>query len=905
MKRLFLVWSLLLISVTLSASHIVGGEFELLHINGFTYRLNMIIYFDEVNGLQGAKDQTALVRIFRKRDNAAMQDITMFLSGQLNVDYSQPACSKDFLVTSKLVYTATLALPAALYDDPDGYYVTYQRCCRNYTVTNIFSDFPNSPGSLAAGQTFYLEFPPVVKNNQQLINSTPRLFPPLSDYACPNKPYFADFAGIDDDGDSLVYSLVKPLSTNTFDAIPNGGPLPAPYREVTFRSPFSFENGNIMGGAPDLSITQDGLLRLTPTQQGLFVFAVKVEEFRDGVKLGETRRDFQLLVTDACESAEPPKIIAKKFNEATYTYSKNMSVSFPYTATDEERCIQVRVSDDDSLKDDLLNNFTEQITVKAIPLNFKGNVSGILPQVKKAKLENGSTFDFNVCFSSCPYVNRPFQIAIIAFDDACAQPLFDTLKITVNIQLPPNTDPYFISPAIVINETIDEGETKSWPINAVDDDGDPLNILIVTDGGFNLADFGMRLEVEKNGSDSEYKANLVWDTPCDVYDFTGRTEFNIKIFAEDVIVCKFNSPAIAEFNLKIKLPGNADPLIDTDLGQVAIVDGMKRITVERKINESLNFNLFGSDDDDDFIYFKLEGKNFSPTSLGTSFPLASGNGNISSQFNWDIRCSSLNLDVKDSYSFLFMVVDEDNKCGFYKVDTLEVIVKLLPPDNTPPVLQASNMNTETIFENQTVTAYIGQAITIAFNGFDEDEFPAKDNLHLRLVNVENGTPSGYVFDAVTGRGTVSSIFSWEFDCNIFPNNVYEASYTLTFELSDDRCFNSKSDIYELNIVLRDYEQDEIIIYPPNIFTPNGDGYNPYFAMEMVDPSSNETTHVLPPDNCRGRFEGIKIFNRWGKEVYSSSDRYFKWFGNNEAPGVYFYRIAYTHKEYKGTITLRD
>ena len=79
----------------------------------------------------------------------------------------------------------------------------------------------------AAGQTFYLEFPPVVKDGQPFINSSPRLFPPLNDYACPRKPYYVDFAGVDDDGDSLVYSLVTPLSTHSIIAIPPL--LPAPY----------------------------------------------------------------------------------------------------------------------------------------------------------------------------------------------------------------------------------------------------------------------------------------------------------------------------------------------------------------------------------------------------------------------------------------------------------------------------------------------------------------------------------------------------------------------------------------------------------------------------------------------------------------------------------------------------
>lgn len=903
MRSILIFLGLTLISLSARASHIVGGEFELLHVSGFTYRLNMIIYFDEVNGLQGAKDPTALVRIFRLRDNFPMQDITMFLTSQTSVQYSNQACSKDFLVTSKMVYTTTLSLPAGSYNDPEGYYVTYQRCCRNYTITNIYSDVPNSPSALAAGQTFYLEFPPVVKDGVQFINSTPRLFPPLSDYACPNKLYFADFAGIDDDGDSLVYSLVKPLSTNTFDALPQGGPLPRPFREVTFKFPYSFENKNIMDGRPDLSITQDGLLRVTPTRQGLFVFAVKVEEFRNGVKLGETRRDFQLLVVDACENAEPPVVRGKRLTDANYLTSKNISVNFPHSIPDEQRCIQVRVSDPDSSKDDPLNNLKEEITIKAIPIGFKADISGILPQQKKVTLVNGSTYDFNVCFPECPYVNKPFQVAIIAFDDACAQPLFDTLKVTVNIQPPPNKDPYYVT-ATKVQETIDEGTSASWPIHAFDDDGDSLSIKVVTDG-FNLEYFGMRIEQEKlvNG---EYKAKLVWDTPCDVYDYTQRTSFNIKIFVADIIDCKFNDPAIAEFNLSIRLPGNADPEIGTDLATIEINNGTKQIRISRKINEKLNFNVFGSDADDDFIYLTLQQSIINGAATAATFTGASARGYVESPFGWNISCDQLNLNEHDEITFTFVVVDEDNKCGFYKTDVLEVIVDVLPPDNQAPVLQAVNLNNDVEFANNTVTAMIGQPVVVALQGFDEDTLPDKDNLSLRLIGVE-GSPqaSGYFFDDVNGKGTLSSIFTWEFTCDIFPNGVYESVYQFTFSLNDDRCYNEKSDQLILNLVLRDYEQNEFLIEPPNFFSPNGDAYNPYFAMERIDPQSKELVHVLPPDNCRGRFEGVKIYNRWGKEVFSSQDRFFRWYGDNEPSGVYFYRLVFTDKEYKGSITIRD
>ena len=65
---------------------------------------------------------------------------------------------------------------------------------------------------------------------------------------------------------------------------------------------------------PDLKISPDGFLTATPSQQGLYVFAVKCDEYRNGEKIGEVRRDFQMLVVDVCPRAEAPQILGKKLS---------------------------------------------------------------------------------------------------------------------------------------------------------------------------------------------------------------------------------------------------------------------------------------------------------------------------------------------------------------------------------------------------------------------------------------------------------------------------------------------------------------------------------------------------------------------------------------------------------------
>jgi gliding motility-associated-like protein len=64
------------------------------------------------------------------------------------------------------------------------------------------------------------------------------------------------------------------------------------------------------------------------------------------------------------------------------------------------------------------------------------------------------------------------------------------------------------------------------------------------------------------------------------------------------------------------------------------------------------------------------------------------------------------------------------------------------------------------------------------------------------------------------------------------------------------------------------------IFIPNIFTPNGDG-------------SNETFYIrnLPANSS------LSVTNRWGNEVFSSSNYNGLWNGGAESDGVYYYRLV--------------
>jgi len=574
---------------------------------------------------------------------------------------------------------------------------------------------------------------------------------------------------------------------------------------------------------------------------------------------------------------------------------------------DEQRCIQVRVTDTDAFKE--TENFRERIRIKAVPLNFRADVTDVLPEVTTATLTpDNDAVIFTICFPECPYIQgAPYQVGIVAYDDACALPLFDTLRVAVNIQPPPNQAPYYTTTTSIVN-TINEGDLVSWEIVARDDDGDTLSIGLINDG-FLFPNVGMAYEVLEQVP-GLYRARLTWDSRCDVYDFTQKTNFNINVVADDNDRCRVANTILTTFNLNIKLPGNADPKIDSDL--TPQVDERRVENVQVKVFETLDFNVFGSDSDGDFLELKVNGQNFDVNTLGIQVLPATGNGNVSTPLGWTINCNTvdfeaLNIAEKD-FEFQFIIVDNANKCRFYKADTLDVVVKVLPPDNQAPQLLNPLSLNEVPIDNNQIEIFHDQTIKFRLTGTDTDSSPV-DRLSLTFPN-QNSVNSAFVFNAAVGVSPVESEFEWTPTCSVFQDGVFLNEYDLTFYLEDDRCHNDKKDSVVVHVIVKDYENEEVKFLPANVVTPNGDGCNDYFAMENFDfenlcgAPEDLRAYSLPLDNCRGEFVKIQIMNRWGREIFSSNQRDFRWFAKNQSAGVYYYYLTFTNQQFRGSLSVR-
>ncbi len=643
-KRLLFTFSMLLLGLNTSwATHIVGGEFELIHLQGFQYRLNLILYFDQVFGNPGAEDPAVTPFIFRTRDNALMESVTLVNTSSSFVPYTQPNCAIGDLVTRRILYTTTLELPPDRYNDAEGYYVAWERCCRNNFVNNI-----NYFGQInTVGQTFLLQFPPVVRNGAQFINSTPVLFPPLRDYACVGKPFYTAFGGTDVDGDSLAYALVDPLDSSTDEPFP--AITTAPYDNIPWAGGISVDN--MVPGTPPLRISNKGLLTVTPASRGLFVFAVKVEEFRDGEKIGEVRRDFQMLVVDGCDFSTPPKMFASKSGEETALTPQD-TLRFTY---EEAKCLNLFVTDQDA---------DEQITFRAVPVNFDA------PLFANVEFPSGTIENFNdtlkveVCLPDCPPDESGLLIVdLLAMDDACAVPLVDTARVTVIIEPPPN-EKAVIDPKKVTHVVTSESEFYELAINAIDPDGDNL-ILDIIPLGFSMEDYGMSF-TDLINNPGALSTTFNWDADCRRYDFRDRSTFNLLVVVDDEDECRFSDPDTLELNLVFELPPNRKP-------EVAF-EGTVENTITADVNNPITLNILGTDADNDSIFLDLVRDENNPLPEGVSFTPVSGIGNVRTNFSWTPDCDAVAANQDESFVFRFLVGDDN--CYSQAADTIELEVEI-------------------------------------------------------------------------------------------------------------------------------------------------------------------------------------------------------------------------------------
>jgi len=277
----------------LQATHILGGEISYICNGGNSITITLNLYYD-CNSSTGVESQA---KIFIRDMNGNY--ITPFsepnnyiiLPKTDEIDLSpnfNPECLTNIpnICRTKVVHTKTLNInPVA-----GGFDLMYQRCCRPSGLDNITSGgvgstyiihVPHSPGSECDNSSpVFNEDPPVIIGAEFLQSF--------------------DYSATDADGDQLVYTLCYPLTgaEGTCNDLGSAGCPDFPFNI----NPVNWINGyslnNQLGGLPVFNVSNMGIVNCKPSSTGSFVTAVCVEEYRNGVLLSVTKRDFTFVIAE-------------------------------------------------------------------------------------------------------------------------------------------------------------------------------------------------------------------------------------------------------------------------------------------------------------------------------------------------------------------------------------------------------------------------------------------------------------------------------------------------------------------------------------------------------------------------------------------------------------------------------
>ncbi len=985
LKKVLFISAFILTSLITFATHIVGGAFDVQWISGNNYQISLRVLRDCRNGQADFNKPTIRIGIYQKNNNSLVSYYTLNYISFKKLEFINPKCGGSTIeCTEEGYYTATVSLNNLT--STSGYYVSWERCCRNSIINNI-----NAPGD--ASTAFYAEIPARTFNN-----STPKYTNNPVTLMCVGVPFTYNFNFTDADKDSLVYSMVDPLNGNLDKNNNNGSPA-NPYNQSGPYAPIDWITGfnanNAIMGTPSLSINRKtGEISVTPNSTGTYVAAIKVEEYRNGVKIGEVRLELQFNVVTCIPN--PPPII--NYSDTGSTIQR----SFYEVQIPNSICFDINSSDLSSPGDSLFMNitspfftstYTTQPVVEKYVEGYRTIVNRFCWQTSCELSKVGSvTFTSEVKDNGCPFprTSKSEIVVRILPMKTMPPPIFNCLGLLDNkTQLnwsDTNSSPYLKSYRIyrgindsnyvllgefgkIVNQFTDNNSPnnrtinytyKITSVNECDSEGvaskyvstiasipaiskndsllaniaqDTIEFTVNSNKCFYIKaqDIGDSLVMKVNstvftngavsptptvnkivyGNDS-VKTELCWTPSCEAY--------NLKYIPIDIDVqdlsCPISNLSSKRIWLKV-LP--LDPINSTDMLCMTLSSDNQTYVYYGDTTPVTLFNYF-------LVYRGIDNKNFAVIDTirdKTQRYFLDKNTPNNKQINYSYYMIGVNKCgvmgppsdtittfeqinyIPQQQSLFTVTVDTNDHIGIsWFRSTEKDFAKYFLYKSTDNGINFSKIET---FENVTDTQYTDKEIDINKQSYC---------YHLVMYDTcDNIGPQGKIACSIFLKG-VSTYLNHELDWNnyigwaqgvdnyeILRRYVTKSYSSLTNQKNNnynDKNFDTDEGAYYYYVKATEAPPDGIPnrplaqsksnqvflyqqpnVYPPNAFSANGDGLNDdlYMANSFV------------------KTYNLKIFNRWGQQVFETNNKKDRWKGdlNNTSVqnDVYFYLVTFT------------
>jgi gliding motility-associated-like protein len=261
------------------ATHLRAGEITAKRISAtsLTYEITVTTYHDEVGGRMASDSQNEIKLCIKPFGLGAGTVIVVKRSSRTRINNA----------TSKNVFIATYVFPS-----PGRFVINCGIRNRNENVINI-----NNSKETA----FYLET--IIDINAALgLNRTPVLLNAPLDSARTGQKFCHNPAAFDADGDSLAYRMSIPKQGEEGTCVSQNTPYKDPALGLDPNA--KNETQNAPATLTINPLTGD-LCWDAPAVIGQYNVAFIIEEWRDGVKIGEIVRDMQIIVVEGAINKRP------------------------------------------------------------------------------------------------------------------------------------------------------------------------------------------------------------------------------------------------------------------------------------------------------------------------------------------------------------------------------------------------------------------------------------------------------------------------------------------------------------------------------------------------------------------------------------------------------------------------
>lgn len=295
------------------ATHALGGDISYSCLGNHKYLVTLNFYRD-CNGIAAPTNCNNGLQ-FTVRSTSCAASFTQCFGNNPTVSIITPICPTETdrclsasgtYGVEKYTYTKIVDLSAYAACGGTDWEIYWSLCCRNNAITAL-----QNPGNKELFLNAWLNDAPGV------CNSTPSFTNSPSAFFCLGEPISYNPGAVDPDGDSLVYALIPARTASG---------VPIPY-QPGYSATQPIKNS---GGANAVILNpQTGTMTVTPSVLQVAVVSYQVTEYRNGVMVGQTSRDVQVVVRPCTGNSAPT---ASGIN-GTGTYTMQVCAGTPISFT--------------------------------------------------------------------------------------------------------------------------------------------------------------------------------------------------------------------------------------------------------------------------------------------------------------------------------------------------------------------------------------------------------------------------------------------------------------------------------------------------------------------------------------------------------------------------------------------